>query len=81
MDIDMENKENKRSGDDQHTHFRSGRFYSVANEWYFCIREKEDQGPFPTKDLAEDHLKTYLMDFEHFNTEKIKFDINKIKLN
>lgn len=77
----MENKENKRSGDQHEPHFRLGRFYSVANEWYFCVREKEDQGPFPSKLSAEESLKTYLMDCGHFSFDKMKFDINKLKLN
>ncbi|MCW8901292.1 MAG: DUF6316 family protein [Gammaproteobacteria bacterium] len=77
----MENREHKRASDDQQAHFRSGRFYSVANEWYFCVREKEDQGPFSSKALAEESLITYLMDYESFNTKNIKFDLNKIKIN
>ena len=48
----MENKLNKRNGDEQKSHFRSGRFYSVADEWYFCVRENKDQGPYPNKTLA-----------------------------
>lgn len=76
----MENKEDSRKGEDVKSHFRSGRFYSVANEWYFCVREQQDQGPFPTKESAEDHLKTYLTDHAHFSVDKTKFDINKIKL-
>ena len=70
----MENKLNKRNGDEQKSHFRSGRFYSVADEWYFCVRENKDQGPYPNKTLAEESLKTYLMDFEHFNVKKL-FDL------
>ena len=76
----MENKENNRSGDQHESHFRSGRFYSISNEWYFCVREKEDQGPFTSKLYAEESLKTYLMDYAHFNPDKMNFDINKLKL-
>jgi hypothetical protein len=76
----MENSENSRNGEQTKAHFRSGRFYSVDNEWYFSVREQQDQGPFPTKESAEDHLKTYLMDHAHFNMDKAKFDINKLKL-
>ena len=77
----MENSENSRNGEEKKPHFRSGRFYSIDNEWYFCVREEQDQGPFPTKESAEDHLKTYLMDYAHFREDKVKFDINKMKLN
>lgn len=79
--MQMETKENNRKDDGSKTHFRSGRFYSVADEWYFCVREKQDQGPFPTKVTAEECLKTYLSDFEHFRSNETKFDINKIKIN
>ena len=76
-----ENSANKRNGEEAKPHFRSGRFYSVANEWYFCVREQQDQGPFPTKESAEDHLKTYLMDHAHFSENNLKFDITRLKLN
>lgn len=49
----MENKENKCNRDQDESHFRSGRFYSVANEWYFCVREKEDQGPLQVSYLQK----------------------------
>ena len=76
----MENSDNGRNGEDTRSHFRSGRFYSIANEWYFCVREQQDQGPFPTKESAESQLKTYLNDHDYFDEEKTKFDINKMKL-
>ena len=68
----MDNENNNREGEEINPQFRSGRFYSIANEWYFCVREQQDQGPFPTKETAEDNLKTYLMDYSHFNSGKIK---------
>ncbi len=66
----MENKKNNRHGDKQVSPYRSGRFYAVANEWYFSVRETGDQGPYTSKLVAEENLKTYLLDREHFNKVK-----------
>lgn len=77
----MENTKNKRDGEDNEPHFRSGRFYSIDNEWYFSVREKQDQGPFPTKEFAEEQLRLYLLDFAHFNLDKKSFDFYNIKIN
>ncbi len=74
----MENKVNKCDGDKQNSPYRSGRFYTVANEWYFSVREAEDQGPYSSKQAAENSLKSYLLDFEHFNSNKLT--LNNLKL-
>lgn len=76
----MDSKIAKRVGESHESQFRSGRFYTVANEWYYSVREKEDQGPFPTKTVAEDNLKSYLTDCDHFKSDIPKFDIRSIKL-
>jgi uncharacterized protein DUF6316 len=72
----MENNKNKRHRDKNNSPFRSSRFYSIATEWYFSVRETVDQGPYSSKLIAENSLKTYLLDLEHFNTR----EVNKIKL-
>ncbi|MDX1285643.1 MAG: DUF6316 family protein [Draconibacterium sp.] len=77
----MENDKNNRKGEQATPHFRSGRFYSIANEWYFSVREQQDQGPFPTKESAEENLKIYLADYAHFGMSRGSFDINKLKIN
>ena len=69
----MDNNENTRSGESQASPYRTGRFYSVDNEWYFSVREAKDQGPFPSKISAEKSLIEYLLDNEQFNTSKVKF--------
>ena len=76
----MKNNQNMRSGENQLTPYRSGRFYSIDNEWYFSVRETEDQGPFSSKLTAENSLKTYIMDFEHFNVKKMEVNKNNFKL-
>jgi hypothetical protein len=63
--------------------FRTGRFYCVANEWWFAIRRGPDQGPYPTKAAAKQSLIEYLNDqlaFErHLQEDKIVInrDVNK----
>lgn len=76
----MEISESVRKGEKELSHFRTGRFYSADNEWYFSVRGANDQGPYTTKVAAENNLKTYLMDHEHFNANKTKLDIDSLKL-
>lgn len=76
----MEKNEHMRAGEDQASPYRTGRFYSVDNEWFFSVRENKDQGPFNSKLSAEDGLKIYLSDIDHFNTKRMEFDINNLEL-
>jgi len=55
------------------------RFYSVANEWYFSVREGEDKGPYASKLAAESKLKRYLLNKEHFELNKMQIIINNLK--
>ncbi len=71
---------NKRSGDTRESSYRSGRFYSVDNEWFFSVRELDEQGPYFSKLSAEIGLKMYLLDMEHFKMNKTKSGINDLKL-
>lgn len=76
----MEQSKDIRVGEKQASPYRSGRFYSVDNEWYFAVRENKDQGPFGSKLSAENGLKVYLNDFEHFGVNKMGFNINNFEL-
>lgn len=67
----MESKKHTRSGENQASVYRSGRFYTVSNEWYFSVREAEDQGPYSSKSDAEKQLKIYISDQQHFNDKKL----------
>lgn len=67
----MENSNNVRIGEKRISLYRSGRFYSVSNEWYFSVRETTDQGPYPSKSVAEEQLKLYIADQELFTEKKI----------
>ena len=67
----MDSKKHIRSGEIQASVYQSGRFYSVANEWYFSVREAEDQGPYSSKPDAEKQLKIYISDQQHFNDKKL----------
>ena len=44
--------------------FRSGRFFVVANKWYFACREGMDKGPYSTRHEAETALKAFLTQCE-----------------
>lgn len=76
----MENKVTKRSGDTSKSPYRTGRFYSVDNEWFFTVREVGEQGPYFSKLSAEIGLKMYLLDMEHFDSKKTKLGTTDLKL-
>jgi hypothetical protein len=40
--------------------YRSDRFYCVNDEWYFAIRRGPDQGPYTSKEAAQDALKKFI---------------------
>lgn len=64
--------ENRRIGDKQAQPYRTSRFYNVANEWFFSVRETSDQGPFINKLSAEEGLEIYISDCQHFNNNEEK---------
>ena len=71
--------EKRRSGDSTAQPYRTSRFYTVANEWFFSVRETTDQGPFMSKERAEEGLEVYISDFLHFNNkEKIKVSLSLV---
>lgn len=47
--------------------FRTGRFYSVENKWWFAIRRGPDQGPYATKSAAKQALIEFLNDQFEFD--------------
>lgn len=77
----MENKSsaNNLSSEKQDLPYRSSRFYSVVNEWYFSVREEKDQGPYPSKLTAENSLKKYILKKKNFKLNKIQLLINNLK--
>lgn len=78
----MENTNNKtnRSRENTQLAYRSSRFYCVATEWYFSVREQEDQGPYSSKLSAENGLKMYLSDCEYFTANNSQLVVNTIKV-
>ena len=40
--------------------FRSDRFYSSSDEWFFCVRRGPDQGTYMSRDVAENALKEFI---------------------
>ena len=39
--------------------FRSNRFFTSGNDWYFSTREGVDQGPFESRIIAHDAIQKY----------------------
>ena len=76
----MENKVMKRSGELSGSAYRSGRFYSVGKEWFFSVREVDEQGPYFSKLSAEIGLNMYLLDIEAFDASKIKSGTSTLKM-
>jgi hypothetical protein len=68
----MEKAQNNRTGEKETQQYRTGRFYSVANKWYFSVRETKDLGPYLTKLEAEKQLENYISDIKHFDETKVK---------
>ena len=49
-----------RSGEAGSIPFRTGRFFNVGGHWYFSTREAVDQGPYASRQEAENALRLYL---------------------
>lgn len=49
-----------RVGENGNVPFRTDRFFTVADKWYFSTREGFDSGPYANKARAEDGLKRFL---------------------
>lgn len=49
-----------RNGEDDRTYFRSDRFYSIDNKYFFSTREGDEVGPFDSKGDAELALERYI---------------------
>lgn len=51
-----------RKGESGRVPFRSGRFYSVGNEWFFAVRRGIDQGPYESREKAREALVDFIND-------------------
>lgn len=49
-----------RKGEAGPVPFRSGRLFSVGDQWYFATREGTDHGPFENKEDAQAELRLFL---------------------
>jgi len=74
------NKKINRSGENTQSTNGSSRFYCVATEWFFSVREQEDQGPFSSKLSAEIGLESYLSDYEFYTVNNSQLTVNTIKV-
>ncbi|MBD3643620.1 MAG: DUF6316 family protein [Alcanivorax sp.] len=46
------------------TRFRSDRFFTEGSQWYFATRENTVEGPFISREEAENGLMLYLRDIQ-----------------
>lgn len=74
----MENKRKHRIGEKGIQPYRTGRFYTVSNLWYFAVRETKDLGPYLTKFEAEKQLENYISDLKQFGKNNTKQDYLKL---
>lgn len=49
-----------RHGEGGNIPFRTERFFSVADKWYFATREGVDSGPYASRERAQEGLKRFL---------------------
>ena len=61
-------EQRNRHGENGGVPFRTGRYYTIDNEWWFAIRRGPDQGPYDSKSAARKALIEYLND--QFEFEK-----------
>ena len=50
----------KRQNEDKIALNRNERFYCMNDEWFFAIRRGPDQGPYPSRDVAQAALKKFI---------------------
>lgn len=46
--------------------FRTNRFFTIGNNWYFSTREGIERGPFNTKEFAQQAINTYISEMKLF---------------
>ncbi len=51
---------NVRGGEDNKNWFRSDRMLHVNENWYFVTRENTQEGPFSSRNEAENELTLYI---------------------
>jgi hypothetical protein len=63
----------KSDQDSTRTYFRSDRFFSVGDQWYFTTREFGDKGPYESREKAEEALAAFLR--EHAGRPASAWDV------
>jgi len=54
-----------RAHEEDKTRFRTDRFYTINNKWYFASRENDNIGPFSNLSEARKALRLYLETIKH----------------
>ena len=67
-----------RDGEQRTTTFRSQRVFAIGSDWYFSTRENKDQGPFISRDIAEQAVESYIQKHRAINNKKMINHIAKL---
>ena len=50
----------RKSDKQANSHFRAERYFQTGGQWFFNTREGTIEGPFTTRESAEDYFKVYV---------------------
>lgn len=64
----------RQDDEDKKAWFRSQRFFSEGSKWYFTTRENTIEGPFDSREDAEQELMMYLRNLRERANYGIKPD-------
>lgn len=56
----MTKRDNRNSDIDDHSWFRTDRFFEHEGKWFFLTREGSTEGPFGDEFEAREHLEAYI---------------------
>ena len=56
----MTKRDNRNSDTDDHSWFRTDRFFEHEGQWFFLTREGSTEGPFGDEFEARAHLEAYI---------------------
>lgn len=59
-----------RDGEDRTQAYRSQRMFAIGSSWYFSTREGKEQGPFVSREIVEQAIKTYIQKHRVVNKSK-----------
>ncbi|MET1253662.1 DUF6316 family protein [Aliikangiella maris] len=67
-----------RAGESEKSWFRSDRYYHTNEGWWFTTREQSQEGPFISKNEAENELILYIRTIRQSNNMPRSYRTSKI---